>query len=170
MPKMKICKFRLIILIIVDKKDVTITAKDELYAAYVDGVYQSFLPNGDVWQQTDFLLINSTSRLIAVMAIQLEGTCPGILASVTDSRGDYVLTNITWKCQSSAMVGWSELGYDDSAWPNAMIIHKNENINDTACYDDFIQISSISPNAYWIWTNTSVKQDVAVYCRGYLRK
>ena len=74
MPKMKICKFRLIILNIVDKKDVIITAKDELYAAYVDGVYQSFLPNGVDWQQTDFLFINSTSRLLAVMAIPVRGS------------------------------------------------------------------------------------------------
>src|SRR5688572_29432358 len=123
---------------IVDTKDVTITAKSELYAAYVDGV-ESVLQNGDNWQQIDTLRVSSISRLLAVMAIQLEGTCPGILAFVNDSRGDYLLTNTAWKCSASAMVDWAELGYDDSAWPNAVVMHQNDIINDTQCWNQFVQ-------------------------------
>lgn len=150
-----------------DTKQVTMTAKDELYAAYIDGI-PIVLQNGGNWLQTDGLSVSSISRLLAVMAIKLEGTCPGILAFVNDTRGDYLLTNAQWKCSQSALVGWSDLGYDDSTWPIATIIHKNENTNDTNCYSQFVEISSISSNAYWIWTDATVKQDVVVYCRGYL--
>lgn len=152
----------------VDLKSVSLTAKETLYAAYVDG-RQIPLQNGTDWQKADSFPVRSTSRLIALMAIQLDGPCPGILASVTDSLGDYVLTSTTWKCSPTAPVGWAKLGYDDTTWAAARIIHKNQNYtNETQCEDDFFEISSISSDAYWIWTNNTAGQDVVAYCRGYL--
>lgn len=128
------------------------------------------LKNGTNWRNPDSFPVKSISRLIALMAIQLDGPCPGILASVTDNRGDYVLSDALWKCSPSAEVGWSELGYDDSTWAAARLIRINDNTNDTQCQDYFDEIASISSDAYWIWTNNPNGQDVVAFCRGYLRK
>lgn len=153
-----------------DTKQLSLTAKETLYAAYVDGT-RIDLQYGSIWPQADQLSIYTVSRLIAIMAIQLDGPCPGILASVTDSLGDYVVTDAAWRCSPSAAVGWSDFGYDDSGWQPAMLIRKNDYTNDSMCQDELPEIPSISSEAYWIWTNfEGESRDVTVFCRGYLRK
>lgn len=106
------------------------------------------------------------------MAIQLDGPCPGILASVTNSLGgDYVVTDATWKCSPSAGVGWGDFGYDDSSWQPAMQIKQNSYTNDSVCQDELSEIPAISSEAYWIWTNfEGESRDITVFCRGYLRR
>lgn len=116
-------------LFLVDSKLLAVTAKESIEGIYVDGV-QIALQNGSNWLETDSISIWSASRLIAVIAQQLNSSCigPGIMASVTDSRGNYVVTSASWRCSPVAQNGWSDLGYDDSPWQPATVLKSNSGL------------------------------------------
>ena len=106
-----------------------VTAKEVIESLYVDGV-QVDLQNGSDWLKTDNISIRSVSRLVALVAHQLDSSCigPGILASVTDSRGNYVVTDASWRCSPLAENGWNDLGYDDSTWQPATLVNANNGL------------------------------------------
>lgn len=157
-----------LVLLTADTKQLRVTASETLYAVYVDAKPIP-LVNGTVVISADSVTVGSLSRVIAMMAIHLTGSCPGILLSITDDKGDYVVSDSGWKCTNNAKTGWYELGYDDSAWQTAVEVKLNRVMNDTSVCLELPLVNGISSNAFWIWTSDQPLQDVVVYCRNILR-
>lgn len=147
-----------------DRVQLDVTA-DTQYFLYVDGQITGDEPNFDNATAADRVILPPLTRLIAING-QLFDSQGGILASVSTSNGNYLLTSSQWKCFNRLVAGWDQLGFDDSAWPAATQIGLNGNnpVFDYGC------IAGISPDAYWIWTSafSGGTRDRNAFCRGYL--
>lgn len=138
-----------------------ITAK-EAFNLYVDGEFV-LAENSRNVSAVDSKPLTPVNRLVAVQGINIAAGCPGIVASVTD---DFLLTNSTWKCSDvSGGPDWAQLGFDDSSWPSAHQIQKNDGLS-SPCVPALPNIPTISSNAWWIWIADTLLE--VVYCRGYL--
>lgn len=140
---------------------------DSYYFLYFDGILVAELPNVDNITAADRVSLPPFTRLLAVQG-QMFGNHGGILASVSTSAGDYLLTSSQWKCLNRLVAGWEELGFDDSSWAAAVELGLNGNNE----FFDYGCIAGISPAANWIWTSGhgggGSSRDRNVYCRGYL--
>ena len=143
-----------------------ITARETLKVVYVDG-QRVPIQNGSNWQSTDLAYLFPTSRLIAVMATDvndLTGGCYGMIASVGE---DNLVTNSSWKCTLTARVAWFKLGFDDDDWPEARTVGNN---TEGGSCSDVPEIPGINSEADWIWTSTEPNYDLVAFCRGYSRE
>lgn len=141
----------------------TVTAERLIAGLYVDGIYQTLnLTSSNNWWLTDKILIDRSATLIAIRANPAVTTaaCSGILGSV----GDYFVTDATWKCSTEGAGGWYTLGFNDSAWPNA--VDYGLNSEPFLCPHRY-ELPEISSGAHWIYT---ADQTLPANCRGYLRK
>lgn len=140
-----------------------ITAYERLMELYVDGKLQS-LTNGGTWGLPDYIQLQPTNRLIALFAVNLgDPLCGGVLASVYDGS---LLTNSEWKCSEFDDDNWTNLGFNDFSWHNAVEYGSNGIHSNCSQQQSFGEISS---NSRWIWT-AGLEVDFVAYCRGYLRK
>lgn len=146
-----------------------VTAKSTVYDLYLDGVKQEL--NYQVnWTMADTIEMSYVSRLISIMAVDSTETCAGLLGSATD---DYLVTGANWKCIAGAPPHWFALGFNDTDWKPAYIIGPNDNVTWPEECTILTGIPTISPNAYWIWTDSIQNPPYyaqSIYCRAYLRK
>lgn len=112
---------------------------------------------GNNWQAVRQTTLPDSVSVIAVQGDNL-GDTGGIIAS--DSTG-LVWTNSSWRCTNVSVDGWTDVGFDDSAWPFAYESQKGSALSDT--------LSGINSNAHLIWTNYFNESgnllDLTVYCR-----
>ena len=133
---------------------------DNEYSLYFDGKEQTNLQNNNKWEKTDSLNLPGNTRVIAVMASNWldDGNVgpAGILASTKDG---FILTNSTWKCSNTSNDSWTNVGFDDSSWQQAVEIGPKG-------YKTWVhgQISAIDENAKWIWYGTEHVKET-IYCR-----
>ena len=92
--------------------------------------------------------------------------CPKVVAGMLASIGDdYFVTDRSWKCSATYYDNWMLPGYNDSSWPDAVIVLPNAPSN-----PHHGRRPEISSGASWIWTaNFRTSIDTPVYCRGRLR-
>ena len=132
-------------------------AADDGYVLYLDGK-QALSGNSTVKRVP-------LSNLVGVVAIQGNNsnndTVAGIIAS--DLSG-LVSTNPSWRCSYAYVDGWMNVGFDDRTWPFAYVEARLQGGRLTAN-----QLSGLSSNAYWIWTNNvhdhGHPRDANAYCR-----
>ena len=151
-------------------RTLTLTAKSIVYELFIDGT-KTDLIHATNWTIPDEVTLSPLSRLIGITAMDGTETCAGIIASVT---GDYLVTDgINWRCSYIPDPHWFLLGWDDSVWDIAYVVGPNHNVTWPPACQILTGISSISPAANWIWTNTipdTPYYHQRIYCRGYLRK
>ena len=86
-------------------------------------------------------------------------TAPGgILASMENS---VEVTDMTWKCSRTFVLGWQTDDFDDSSWQAPTLIQKNDG---PASATSLPYTALISASAFWI-TSGSSKETGTVYCR-----
>jgi len=148
---------------------VSITCANTINQIFADGVQIAppFPPFYDDWSNADSIVINNTlTRIIAIRGVNtVAGSCSGILATLSyPDNSIYNTDNINWKCSSSPLSGWQNVGFDDSTWEIAFSTGLNSEIV-PGC--SRVPIDNIALNAHWIWTSGYIDYDLVVSCRGY---
>ena len=91
-------------------------------------------------------------------------------------NGGLLITDASWKCSREYEDGWSDCGFDDSNWSNAVEIQQNNDI------PSFTASLSLLPEqeqelwsqyplyevANWIWADSGARS--TVYCRKGLQR
>ncbi|KAF8965132.1 bacterial alpha-L-rhamnosidase-domain-containing protein [Flammula alnicola] len=102
---------------------------DDAFSFYADGIRLGSSPEEtDTWEyaQTFTATLHGTSAVFAVLANNLPdvstgGASPaGLLASIqityTDGSSDFVVSDTTWKVDTTVPVGFENPSFDDSSW------------------------------------------------------
>lgn len=138
-----------------DQMYLSVTA-NRSFELYLDGrpaTSLTGLPFASTWNTADTFIIPADTEVIAVRGFGTTSGRSGLLASVTHN---YLLTNESWKCSSSASSAWYDITFNDASWPSATPTGVS------------VGIPRISPAANWIWTANSIgpsNLDTPVYCR-----
>ena len=125
---------------------------------YVDGVEQSYDPatlNNFAVEST--FEIPTSFQMIGIRCTDVWGDY-GILASVEDTEGNYILvTDQTWRCSKDELNDdWLHNEFDDSTWEIAT--EKGHLANSIP--------GDISHSAKWIWTkDVTILGGVTANCR-----
>lgn len=70
----------------------------------------------------------------------------------------------SWKCTKNLLADWILPGFDDSAWPAALVETMNGNRSVTY---HAIPVAGVHDRAWWIWSADATLCDY-VYCRFHL--
>lgn len=140
--------------------ELVLTADRIVIALYVEGYFRALnLTTSSNWTNTDHVFIPKTTSLIGIRGNNaVTSSCSGILASIDD----YFTTTVDWKCSTDNSPGWYSVGFNDSAWPNAVDYGRN-GLPFQCPYR--YQVSGISNRARWIYT---IDETGPANCRGYL--
>lgn len=100
---------------------------DDTADVWVNGVAVSTSPRvTDSWKSA--AAVDVTAHLVAganTIAVASGNTTQspaGMIARLTASGGTQVVTDASWKAFQSAPSGWNTSGFDDSAWPAALVV------------------------------------------------
>ena len=146
----------------------SLTADNTIASLYFNGIQVKNLPNANNWEIADTVLLPPSTNIIAIQLQNVIGTPAGFLAS---SSNNCILTNGLWKCTSLSSLNlsapamspyWFTINYNDSSWPSAKFDYTNGQ-----GYWNEVNVSSISPDAYWVWA-ASEANDTSVVCRLYI--
>jgi len=94
-----------------------------------------------------------------VVALSCKASAPPWRGGILGSFENGLVTDISWKCITTAAYGWNMRTYRDDDWPMAK--HHGPNNNSAFPWGG---ISSIDEKAVWIWSSNNTK-DTEVYCR-----
>jgi hypothetical protein len=124
---------------------------------YADGV---LVASKSTFETTFSTTLDKQPTVLAVACEDLH-VVGGILLSASNS----LRTDASWRCSNTYRAGWTQAGFDDSAWTSAYEIGANGMSPWGARYPN------IAADAKWIWTgqNTWQGQDRMVYCRKTLK-
>lgn len=122
---------------------------DDKMELYADGI-QIGKDNGK-WFMSKIYKLPSTTKVVAIHGFNIGGPA-GIIGSFSTG----LVTDQTWRCTNKKYPKWQSPAFDDSAWPGAEVVKRN----------DKIKGPSIAKEAKWIWTSRS--SDLNVYCRNTL--
>lgn len=143
----------------------TIDADNTIEDLYIDGVRVNHLPGYANWVVVDSVALKSWTRVIAVRASNVLTASPaGLMAS--DSLGRVRTNAATWKCHNALVEGWNSPDFDDSTWPAAAQIKRND--DPSGLWYGTQPTTMIHPHAWWIWTWYNYgtwSTDPVVYCR-----
>jgi len=114
---------------------------------FADGVS---LGTDDDWTTSTEYVIPGNTRVISVSGID-SGLQYGILGSLSNG----MVTNASWKCDTTEYPGWKLPDFDDSNWSAAVEVAEHGD-------DPWGDIPGIASTARWIWT--AGDPDI-VYCR-----
>ena len=106
-----------------------------------------------------------------------------LMATVNANNGERMISDASWKCivleghqENDPPAGWSDIDFDDSAWPSATEYGRND--LGTTHWAQHIPVPSdssgghvkpgISDDAQWIWTDDH-EQHNDLFCRGTMR-
>jgi hypothetical protein len=124
---------------------------DDKMELYADGV-QIGKDNGK-WFMSKIYKIPAAAKVVAIHGFNVGGPA-GIIGSFSTG----LLTDSSWRCTNKKYPKWQSTAFDDSAWPGAEVVRRNDKLKGPA----------ISKEAKWIWTSRNT--DMNVYCRSALGK
>ena len=124
---------------------------DDKMELYADGV-QIGKDNGK-WFMSKIYKIPAATKVIAIHGFNIGGPA-GIIGSFSTG----LVTDSSWRCTNKKYPKWQSPDFDDSAWPGAETVRRN----------DKLQGPKIAKEAKWIWTSRNT--DMNVYCRSSLGK
>ena len=114
---------------------------------FADGVS---LGTDNVWKSSTEYVIPGNTRVISVSGVDKSSQF-GILGSLSNG----MVTNATWKCNTTESSGWKLPDFNDSNWPAAEEVAKHGD-------SPWGKIAGIASTAKWIWT---AGEPDKVYCR-----
>lgn len=94
-----------------------------------------------------------------VIALSCKGSPSPWDGGILGSFENGLVTDPSWKCITSASLGWNMRTYQDHDWPMATPYGPN---NDSTF--PWGEISNIDKKAVWIWSKDN-KKDTEIYCR-----
>lgn len=110
----------------------------------MDGYQLPFLKDRPVEQAAHFML-DPLSQVLAVQAASFGGPA-GILAS--GEKKQFLNTDSRWRCTTETPgVGWKNTNFDDSGWPRAKEIARNDEQTVLKL------VKLIRQDAFWIWAS-----------------
>ena len=124
---------------------------DDKMELYADGI-QIGKDNGK-WFMSKIYKIPATTKVVAIHGFNIGGPA-GIIGSFSTG----LVTDSSWRCTNKKYPKWQSPEFDDSAWPGAETVRRNDKLKGPA----------ISKEAKWIWTSRNT--DMKVYCRNSLGK
>ena len=142
-----------------------IIAADDNYTLYVNGV---LIGQGNNYRQSQSYCVkldSTTTTNIFAVAVQNQGTAPNpaallvaIKLTYIDGTSTTVVSDDTWHANSETVAGFQSVGFDDSAWPYAVVVD-NANSPIWGLPSPPPSDSTLSlANSYWIW-NDQVPED-----------
>jgi hypothetical protein len=138
---------------------ITVTA-DNTYDLYVNGTYIGSQNNSDGrwgWDAPEVWVVDAgTSETTLALAAQDESAASysgiGLILRVEGDDGITDVTDGSWRVSDLQPAGWTQPGFDDSAWEKAL---------DEGPYNSIPWVSYASPiaafagsGARWIWRGT----------------
>ena len=110
----------------------------------MDGYQLPFLKERPMEQAAHFML-DPLSQILAVQAASFGGRA-GLLAS--GEKNQSLNTDSRWRCiTESPGIGWESANFDDSRWPRAREIARND--EETVLK----LVKLIRQDAFWIWAS-----------------
>ena len=134
-------------------------AADDNYTLYVNG---GFIGQGYNYQEGQSYCVKldfTTTRNVFAVAVQNQGTAPNPAALLVAINIIYIdgttitaVSDATWRANNNEIAGFESVGFDDSAWPDAVVVGNAD--SPTWGLPSLPSASSLSlANSYWIWNS-----------------